>query len=441
MAAPTVTWVNLRRRVLREMDLGKIILNADISALDATSFTAAGILQNSYHGAEYYSSRNTIIFRGTAASTASYERPAADLTSAGKLNQAGSSWADTTLGTEDIELWYHGILPYTEVMAAGNRALDYVFFPTNVALSRLSEYDGDMAVSTDTNWTDVGSPGTSAKDTTARRTPFGPRNYHLINASANEGTQSATLGVRESDSVRAFAIASVNAGPSAKAQLYDITGSAAFGTAVTSEEEEPQLLSVPWAASPTDSKEVALQLLGTASTSDIFWNMAWLYSRGNLRINFPSYVVERFQAPSIFWGIPRSAGNTTNSYDANSMELIELVEGRDYKLLFNHNDANPFGAQFSDASAFDWPLFVQALRPFSDVDTFTGDSSTTSAPENQIVPAIKLELLSTVLLPRDPGNAKFRLLFQQAQAEWQQATAVRAIKTVAKRPGFSMPKA
>lgn len=438
---PTTTWKTIRQRVLQEMDLGILIDSTFVTALDADSFTAPNFLLNPKYGAEHFSSRNTMIGRGEAATAADYERPAGTLIpTTGELANAGGAWSDVDKTNEDLELWYYGIRPYSDVMAAGNRALRYLFFDTHFALSRLTEYDGDMAVSTDTNWTNVGSPGTSAKDATARRTPFGIRNYHLINASANEGTRSATLGIRESDSARAFTIASVNAGPSASFQLYDITGSAAYGSAVTSEEEEPQLLSIPWTATPADCKEIALNMLGTASTSDIFWNMAWLYTRGNLRLNFPSYITEAYMAPIIFQGHPQQAGNSTNVYDAGSMEFIELVEGRDYKLLFNHHDANPYGAQFHDASAFDWPLFVQAKRPYSDVDSFTSDASTTKAPENLIVPATKLELLRT-LIASDPGNSSYRMLFQQALSEWNDAKTVRISKSVAHRPHYGMPKA
>ena len=122
------------------------------------------------------------------------------------------------------------------------------------------------------------------------------------------------------------------------------------------------------------------------------------------------------------------------------MEMIQLTEGRDYKLLFHHQDANPYGAQFHDSSQFDWPLFVQAKRPYSDIDTFTSDASTTKAPENLLVPAIKLELLR-VLLARDPGNSGYRMLFEQARSEWRDASAIRIVPSVAHREHYGMPKA
>lgn len=427
----------LRQRILRELDLGLLIPNGFFTSAAAGSITSTNMLRNSNWGAAEFQNRETVIFRPGAASSADFIRFAGALTnSTGLLAHTGADYADTTVGTETVELWYDGIRPDQEILDAFNRALSKCYFSTFVPISHLGDLDGDMAKSTDTDWTDVLTPTTSAKSTTARRTPFGLRSYNLINDAADEGTQSATLSSTQGLQVRLMAIASANVG-TASLRPYDVTNSADFGTAVTHSEEEPQLMMGQWETSPATCKEFAARLLGTTSTSDIFWNALWVYKQGVNIVHLPTYVSEGYKVPSIFRCRPTLANpNSTNCYAAEALDMEELQEGVDYRLMFHQGDANPYAAVFANGSYFDYPLAIEVRRPWSDFGTFTAESSITQAPLNELGPRFKLELIDTVYTPRFGSDPKWASLRAIAANELSSATLARPIRSMAQKQPF-----
>lgn len=430
----TTTLTTLRQEVLRELDLGILIPNAFFDSAAATSITSSNLLRNTNWGADHFKRRRTVIFRPGAASAADFIRYAGQLTnSTGALAHTGANYADTTVGSESVELWYDEIRPDREVLDAFNRALRDVFYTTRISLSHLSDLDGDMSASTDTNWTDVGTPTTSAKSTTGRRAPYGPRSYQLVADAANEGTQSATLPITQGKRIKTYAIASCDSGTFSH-QPRDVTNGADIGTAITHSEEEPQLTMIDWQAVPATCKEVALRLLGTVNPTDFYVNQVWLYKEDVLRVNFPSFVTEHFMAPYIEYATPTGNQTASNTWNALSLEFHELTEGKDYTLLADHHpDAVPYGILLHDQRWFDYPLFIQVRRPYSDRVTFSAESDTTEAPINILKPRAKQEVLDTVLLPR--GIKRDVTVYQRAEAEseWQRANASRPIQKESQR--------
>lgn len=439
----TTTLPTLRQETLRELDLGLLIPNAFFDAAAAGSITSANMLRNSNWGIDQFRSKVTVIFRPGAATSADFIRYAGDLTNTtGLLAHTGANYADTTVTSENVELWYNGIRPDREVLDALNRAHTDVFFDTDFALSHLSDLDGDMAVSTDSNWTDVGTPTTSAKSTTGRRTPYGLRSYQVVADAANEGTQTATLDVTTGKRVKGFTILSCDSG-TGSFRLYDVTNSANADTAaITSSEETPQLVMQDWQVVSSTAREFAAQILGTVNPSSVFINMVWLYKEDELRINFPSYVTEHFQAPYISQARPTGSQTATNTWNARSLEFHELVEGKDYWLLFHHADANPYGVRFKDSSYFDWPLFVQARRPHSDRVTFSAETDSTECPVHLLKPRFKIEVIDTILLPRKLNSENIVYQRAKAQQEWERASIARPVKKESqRRPWGGIPRA
>ena len=277
-----------------------------------------------------------------------------------------------------------------------NRTMQKLTFPTRIALSHLSNLDGDMVVSTDTDWTDILTPTTSAKSVVARRTPFGVRSYNTIGNATDEGTRSATLPVVMGRTVKAWTIASTNVGESSL-RLRDITNSAAAdAAAVLSSEEEPMFLHQDWQSVSATAREWALDLTNTNAAGDTFWNMAWAYKYDDLQVPLPSFVTEHYQVPTIFQARPRNQVGT-NIWAARDVDFVELVEGRDYNLHFSQPDANPSAVIFTSPAYFDWPLFVQAKVRYSELVTFGFDETgSTTCPLNELIPRFKRELLDTV---------------------------------------------
>lgn len=429
--ATSSTLTAIRTRIGQELGICQVIPNGFVSSIAAGSVTAPGYLQNSRWGVSEFSSKKVVIHRPASATSADYIRYSGDLTAtSGLLAQTGANYADTIVGSETVELWRFGVRPDVDVLNAINRAMEFIFYDSFVALSHLSAagLDGDMAVSTDTAWTDVGTPTTSAKSTTARRTPFGMRSYHLVGDAVNEGTRSATLGVTQGKNINAFTIISADTG-TVSFQPYDITNSATFGTAVTHSEEEPQLMAFQNQAVPATCKEFAIRMLGTTNPSDFYVDMAWAYKMENRRIDLPSYVTERFNTPYIFQGVPQM--NTgTGTWDAQSLDLKPLKSPDDYTLLANQPDANTNAVFFKNTSYFDWPLFVQARIPYSILTTFALEADVTNCPQHLLVPAAKIELLDSYLIPRYPNDAGWSFQRSKAVAELAAATRSRPIEPV-----------
>ena len=376
----------------------------------AGSVTVPSLFQNTNYGPAFLSSQNVVIWRLGAASVADYERYAGALTNTtGLVAHTGANYADVTLGTEVFYFVKYGPR-VADFIAALNRVMQEMTFPTRIALSLLSNLDGDMVASTDTNWTDVDTPTTSAKATTARRTPYGVRSYNLINNAVNEGTRSATMPVITGRRVKAFTIASTNVGTSSF-RLRDVTGSAAADTAaVTTSEEEPMLMEQDWQVVDAAATEWALDMINTSATGDSFWNMAWAYKEDTLEIPLPSYVTEHYQVPTIFQARPRGGELAAGVYSATDMDFIELVEGRDYNLHFSQPDAIPSSVIFTSPRFFDWPLFVQAKVRYAELINFTAtETESTNAPILELLPRYKRELLDTVFLGKMPQDQWLKL--------------------------------
>ena len=432
------TLTQLRQRLIRDLDLGWIVTNADFGAAAAGSVTSANMFQNTNISAGYYKGLKCVIFRPGAASAADYIRYAGLLTrTSGLIAHTGASYADTTVGSEGFELLKYGIRPTRELVDSLNRALEFEFLTTHVALSHLSPFDGDMALSTDSDWTDVGTPTTSAKYTSSAEViPWGPRAYELVGDAVNEGTRSTALRIEQDGDINIFAIASAHVG-TASLQPYDTTNSAVFGTATTHSEQRPQLMAVKQPDVPATCKQAALNMLNTANPSTTYWNQAWFYNLDNLVCRFPATVTEGFMAPSIWQARPTSE-TATNVYDAQSFEPVHLVEGLDYFPIFAQGDAQPYKVRFANpmpstgGHPYEWPLFVEARRPASDLTTFAEtESATTNVAVHNLLPRWELDVLETILWGKIP-NDKWRMQHDRAQRMLLSATQARPVKTLAK---------
>lgn len=383
----------LMQRALVEMDVGFVVPNADISAFAATTFTAARFFQNTNMASDFLQVKNAGFVRAGAASSADFWRPSGTLTNtSGVVNQVGPSWADTTVGSEEIECWYYGVRRDQEVLKSLNRVLEFKFVTSMTLLSHLSISDGGMELSTDSNWTDVGTPTTSAKASVG---PIGPRSYQLVADAANEGTRSAAVLMAQGRTASAWAVIAADAG-TASVQLRDATNSADIGTAITHSERMPMLVMIQSQTIPATCKAVSLSLLGTVNPSTIYVNQAGITAHDNPLFRLPSFITEGFMAPRLYRGVPQ-VSIASNVYDAGSIDYQPLTEGQDYRLVINHADAQPYKVRILRPELMGgYPLFIEYRRPLSDLTTFSAESDSTTGPLHEIVPAFKLDLLRTV---------------------------------------------
>jgi len=437
LAYESSTLPQIRQEVGKRLGLVLVVPTAYVDAFAASSFTSSNYLRDANYGTGSFAELEALMFRPLAATAADYIRPAGDLTiTTGLLAHTGANWSASKETNGFVELWFHRVRPDIDFIDCLNRVMKMQMIKTMHDLSHGSELDYGMELaSTDTNWTDVGTLTTSAKGSIARRTPYGKYSYELLNnAVANSGTRSATLGIGTSRSASAFAIASVDVG-TASFQPYNVTGATTTGMpdAVTHSEEAPQLMCIPSFTVPSTCKEIALNLLGTTTTSRVYWNKTWLFKHDELFMRFPSYISERFKAATILQGVPQHS-TASNVYDALSLEMVPLTENKDYWLHFNHNDANPYGVRFADNSYYHWPLFVEVQRPASDYTTFAADeTATTVAPFNEIVPRVCLDMIDRVLTPRGIMLDKLPALRARSQKDLDEATEARPFVSIAKK--------
>lgn len=435
--ATTSTLPTIRRRLIDELGFGNRPEHVGLYATTFDSATAttvvhAVMLRDSKVGPAHYQGLDAIIHRLDSATAADNYRPAGSLAATtGAITINGANYADITASGEALEIWLHGVRADQHVHPAINRAMEFIYFDTLVAISHGGDLDYDMALSTEANWTDVGTV-TTTKGTTARRTPYGLRSYRAANGAANGGTRSATIPITQGRSVRAYAIASADVG-TASFRPYDITNSAEpTNAAITHSEEEPQLM-VWEGAMPATCKEMALSMLGTTATSDIYWNQAWVYKTDNHRINLPAYANEHYKIPLIFMGVPRQS-NGTGYYDAQSIDFIPLVEGRDFYYLFSQPEPNPnaiFIPQGSRARGYPWPLFCQVRRPHRDLGDLSAETDGTTGPLHYLIPQAKIQLLESVYQGRLPQE-RWSYLRRVADGEWRRANEARPISRPAR---------
>ena len=430
----------LMQRALYELDIGKVIPNADISAIAASSFTAARFFQNTNMSPDFLQLKNAGAIRAGAATAANADlyRPLGTLTnSSGVVLQVGPTWADITVGTEEIELWYYGVRRDQEVLKSLNRVItEKEYITMFLAVSHLGGQDGDMALSTDSLWTDVGTTSTSAKATTAGVTPWGPRSYHTVNnAVADSGTRSASMRVMTSKQFSAYVIAASEVGTSSL-QGFNNTGSAVIGSAVTSGERKPQLLAIRNQDVGSTTKLMSLNLTNTSATGDSYWDQAWLYLHGDLACRLPALVTDSFMAPKFVQAIPREQSGA-NAYDAGSFDFRPLTEGQDYWLVFNPQDAEPYKVRFANDSYFANPIFVEARVPNT---TLSAETDVAYSAIQQIVPRFKKDLLETVYNIGARRLPDWNIQYNLAKEQIEKAALARPISTITSEKAYYRPR-
>lgn len=417
-------------------DIGVIIPNADISAFAAGSFTSTNIaIRSSGYAPSKYSDLKTVWFRPGAASAADYERAAGDLAgSTGVQSHLGANYSDTTVGSELVEGYFYGVSPINDWVPACNRCLEYEFDKTIVMISHLSPFDGGMLLSTDTNWTDIGTLTTSAKVATAALTRWGPYSYRLLNnASASAGTRSTGIRIRQGGNVSMYAVSAADTGTNVFTP-YDTTNSTAFSgvSPITHSERRPQLMALPNLTVPSTSKVVEAQLTNTSATGDHYWNQVGIYDHDNHKIALPSQITNALQIVKIFQARPKYTTGV-GTYDAEAFDPYPLVPGSDYRLIFNNMDAEPAAVWINDTGWYgQGPLYAEVLVSQSSRTTLAAtEADTLTVEPHTLYPRTKIELLTSVYNSGIRRHPDFTVQMNKAEEQLKKAQLARPIKSIA----------
>lgn len=405
-----------------------------VTALSTTSVTVPSLYLNTNRGSTQ-AQDETIILRPDAATAADRKRYIGSIApSTGAVTVAGgTNYADTTATSEYAEEWILNVDPDVDILDALNYSLRYTTVRTLYMASNVpADLDYDAQKSTTSDFTSINSP-TLSKVTTARRTLLARRSLRVLCSGASEGVQTATIANVMGHQAQAFVFGSCDE-DSVTVSLYDVTGSADINTETfTLEEEAEMLVKIPWQETPSTCKEIALRVVGDTTDADFYGNAFGIVQQGNRRVYFPSAVSERFKAPAVFIAVPQETSSNANVYPAHSIEFQPLTEGDDFTFMFHHPDANPYGIVLTDDRFLEWPIFVEAQVPASELGTFSTEASTTVADPHVFIPRATLRVIDHVLIPRLGAQERWVAARGIAEKELNEALKVRATPVVAPR--------
>lgn len=377
-----------------------------IAALDDTT-----VAINQYRG--YY------LYRPEVAAADQVRKITTVSPSTGQVVHGGANYADTSNTVVELV----GLLHPDEINNAITRALKRIYHEYAVPLSgRIT--DGDMDANNTTSWTDVGTPATKAKSTTAAKVFSGIRALRVLNDAAGEGVQSVSVrGFPAGSYAYAHAVVHADVG-TAELHLYNVTGSASIAS-VTSAEEGFVHLYVK-AQVPSGCEELALRLLGTENNADIYWNHAVLYLSEDRMFPAPSWLDEPWKFMKLREMRYRRAlsSQANGGYDAAySREPHDWRQPQAFMLEPYHQDTNPYTIQLMRPVPSN-ELWIVGKRPFFDTDTLSTDASTTLAPL-ELLYAYATDELADILMLRYPNEQRWKQLKSQAQLRIDAETSAR----------------
>ena len=324
----------------------------------------------------------------------------------GKLSHGGSAYTNTS----DLNCELLALHP-DELNACIQRALRHIYLETHIALPAF--LDADMQTAGVGNWAVGGSAALSKVTAATNVFPGGGTQALFINnGAANDYAESPSIRVPQNTGVFVAVIVRADLG-TFSLQLYDVTGAAVFGTAVTYDDEG-------WArvwrqdTTPSGCEEMTVRLVGVEATADIYVDcVLGPYYRGQRRFLAQSWLDERFKLHGL--RPARYARSiAANIDDANSRYFTEdWQRGRDFYLETLHREANPYVIQLQrEIGGKD--IWIAGERPLSDVDTLTTEAATTFGPLDQVLAYAEKEV-AEILVLRQPEESRWKELLARAE--------------------------
>ena len=374
--ATTNTGLVLISHLINRGGLGLVLENGEIGALAAGSITSVVWLRRDDYANNTFRNLTGLWWRPeNATGIADDVRAVGDLTKGTGVLANDASWADTTLGTEDVYLLYHGIHPLW-LIEAMNRALRRIYFqnleplcikPTGTTLA-----DAGFQNSATTHWTESDADGGAATtftkiSTTNSENVFrGLRSGRVLNAAAG-GYIRKRFPVTPGDQVVVHVLTRLDAGTNSELVLYDLTNSAAIGTTVEHSQEAWQYIR-RIETIPAGCKTLEVRIQGEGASDDVYVNGLWVMPQNSGRIVLDTmWEAKEHSIPSLAYVKLEGISIAGDVYDAHSARLIEIPDSA-YSFDPEPPGANPLAVQFHDKSYLQYPIYIQGRRAHSDVD-------------------------------------------------------------------------
>ena len=390
---PTTTLKNIRRQFLREVPSAGAYYP---TASDSYSAVVAGSVTNARWADSNLASesfKGQLLFRPDAVNATDLIRHAGALTVAsGLLAHTGANYTDTTITSETLEKWIQEHLyPDGEWLRCANDALEYEFAEHVVPLSNADFSDFDMASSATTSFTASGAEATLTKATTANTLVYsGIRSLSIALTAAGNATTATAVRATGGAPYQAWTLfrAAAGSGGIVSFSVRDAGGELAVVN--TTANQDANRWQYAWinGSLDADTNIVNLRLASTGATDTLYWDcLSFLQTTDNW-IYLPSTVTERFK----LLGLSRSDfqfPTTSGMADAQSRTLTRLEEGRDFIFHAHQAEANPYAIEILRSGLLSYPLWLHIRRPYSDIDSLSAETDTTTCPPHTLLPRIK----------------------------------------------------
>lgn len=328
--------------------------------------------------------------------------------------------ASSYSNTSDLNYEVVGLLHPDELNACITRAMQRIFFETQLPLCG-EITDGDMEAANTSSWTASAGSLVMAKSSTATNVFTGTYSLRLTNGAANQYAYSNNIRVLGNEPFFASAVVRADVG-TASLTVYDVTNSAIIYRAVTTSQELWQNLFVV-SSIPSTCEEIQLQLGGTESNADCYWNHALFYRTQQTFLPAPSWVDEQHKLLKIRQCMYLAAKDT-DTHDATSRTYDDWLQPSMFSLDPFRLETNPYMIQFKRRLP-NHELWVEGKRPYSDVEPLTTtDSDTTHAPPRLIYAYARQELVQ-VLRRRYPSDQRWARMVEESSREVDAETVSR----------------
>lgn len=404
------------RQVIRRMILDRWPILGFYATADSVSTTAIVDLSEFGHSryggdswADYYIYRpertgNDVVKLATTLAVAT-----------GTLSHGGSVYSNTT----DTEYELIGPLHPDELNQCIIRALRHMHYPFFLPLT-LSELDFDMETSGVNFWdgTSGGSAASNAtpiKTTSAGNVNSGTQALEITTSSGTNYIRSASWRVVPGSNLVLPVIGKADVG-TLQLQIRDVTNSALIGSQVSYGGEEYARIRLQTSV-PSTCEEVQLQISSALTGATLHIDSIFgPYKQGQRRFELPSYIDEgwkiRYLRPLNYaysFGDNIAAAYSEEPYSGEG----DWTQPEHFTLETRHREANQYILQLRNGHDLsDRPYQLVCGRPWSDVDTLSTESATTTAPLEQVLDLACREIFS-LLHARDRGNKTWDELYNR----------------------------
>ena len=333
----------------------------------------------------------------------------------GTLSHGGSNYSNTS----DTEYEILGPLHPDELNQKIIQALRHMHYPFWLAMT-LSEYDFDMETS-GVNFWDGTSGGSAASNATPTKTTddedvrTGTQALSIATSDATNYIRSATFPVVPGSNLVIYIMGKAEVG-TLQVQFRDVTNSALFGTQVTYDGEEYARIRLQ-ATVPSTCEDAQLQISSAATSATLHIDTLYgPYKQGQRRFELPSYIDENWKIHYLRplhyayeFGSNLAAGYSEEPWSAEG----DWVAPQHWSLETRHREANQYLLQLKRGHDLsDTPYQIVCGRPWSDVDTLSTESATTTAPLEQLLDLACREIFS-LLHARDRSNKTWAELYER----------------------------